>query len=192
MATLQLLHAPILNSSAQVLILPVNSAGVFLDPILMRTKTLYPDSYQRYRRACLDSSLAAGSCLMYKRQRECAGLSTSSNGNQPIYIANLVISDHPYHPTRSRWLTAALTDLCQQLLPLIRYEGVRRIALLTRPLIVASPQQTDISITPVNSSNAPNFEPLDWYAETLPLLTQYLQALPKVRIDFHLPKNITI
>ncbi|MGM8888446.1 hypothetical protein ACS8FD_21130, partial [Psychrobacter sp. 1U2] len=35
MTTLRLTHDPILNSSAQVLILPVNSTGIFLDPILM-------------------------------------------------------------------------------------------------------------------------------------------------------------
>ena len=119
MATLQLTHAPILNSSAQLLILPVNTAGILLDPILSRAKTLYPDNYQRYYRACRDSSLAVGSCLLYKRSREQAGLGVSSNGNQPSYIANLVVSDHAYHAVRVRWLTAALADLQQQL---IRYQ----------------------------------------------------------------------
>ena len=66
MATLQLTHAPILNSSAQLLILPVNSAGMLLDPILTRAKTLYPDHYQRYYRACRDGSLVVDSCLLHK------------------------------------------------------------------------------------------------------------------------------
>ncbi|AAZ17949.1 hypothetical protein Psyc_0075 [Psychrobacter arcticus 273-4] len=44
----------ILNSSAQLLIVPVNSAALLLDPILTRAKTLYPDNYQRYYRACRD------------------------------------------------------------------------------------------------------------------------------------------
>ena len=52
MATIEQTHTPILNSNAQVLILPVNSAGVLLDPVLTRCKTLYPDNYQRYHRAC--------------------------------------------------------------------------------------------------------------------------------------------
>lgn len=70
MATLQLTHAPILNSSAQLLILPVNSPGLLLDPILTRVKTIYPDHYQRYYRACRacrDGSLVVGSCLLHKR-----------------------------------------------------------------------------------------------------------------------------
>ena len=113
MATIEQTDTPILNSNAQVLILPVNSAGILLDPVLTRCKTLYPDNYQRYHRACRDGSLMVGSCLLHKRQRELAGLSAAHNGNQPNYIANLVISDHPYHSARTRWLTAALIDLQQ-------------------------------------------------------------------------------
>ena len=184
MATMQLTHAPILNSSAQVLILPVNNAGILLDPVLMRIKTLYPDNYQRYYRACRDGSLETGSCLIHKRSREHPGLGVSSNGNQPSYIANLVISDHAYHPARSRWLTAALTDLSEQLVPLIRYQGIRKIALLARPLAFDNSKS--------NTSNTPSLIPLDWDTDTLPLLNQYLEDLPKVRIDIHLPKSIAI
>ena len=190
MATLQLTHSPILNSSAQLLILPVNSAGMLLDPILTRAKTLYPENYQRYYRACRDGSLTVGSCLLHKRSREQAGLGVSSNGNQPIYIANLVISDHPYHPVRGRWLTAALADLQQQLIPLIRYQGIRHIALLARPLIYKHSRNKADSST--NDSHVANALALDWYIDILPLLMQHLQDLPKVRIDIHLPKAMTL
>lgn len=200
MANLQLTHAPILNSSAQLLILPVNTAGTLLDPILTRAKTLFPDNYQRYYRACRDGSLSAGSCLLHKRTREQAGLGISSNGNQPSYIANLVISDHPYHPTRSRWLTDALIDLHHQLIPLIRYQGIRRIALFARPLI-DSQSRSNVSnasngsssnSTSSNSSDVANSLPLDWHSDILPLLTQQLRDLPKLRIDVHIPKSINI
>ena len=191
MATLQLTHTPILNSSAQLLILPVNSAGILLDPILTRAKTLYPDNYQRYYRACRDGSLMVGSCLLHKRSREQAGLGVSSNGNQPIYIANLVISDHPYHPVRGRWLTGALADLQQQLIPLIRHQGIRHIALLARPLIYKhSRNEADASTN--ESHHIANALPLDWHIDILPLLRQHLQDLPKVRIDIHLPKAMTL
>lgn len=195
MANLQLTHAPILNSSAQLLILPVNTAGTLLDPILTRAKTLFPDNYQRYYRACRDGSLSAGSCLLHKRTREQVGLGISSNGNQPSYIANLVISDHPYHPTRSRWLTDALIDLHHQLIPLIRYQGIRRIALFARPLI-DSQSRSDVSNLSngpsSNSTDVANSLPLDWHSDVLPLLTQQLQDLPKLRIDVHIPKSINI
>ena len=200
MANLQLTHAPILNSSAQLLILPVNTAGTLLNPILMRAKTLFPDNYQRYHRACRDGSLSVGSCLLHKRTREQAGLGISSNGNQPSYIANLVVSDHPYHPTRTRWLTTALIDLQHQLVPLVRYHGIRRVALLAHPLI-DNRLRSDVSNLSdsfssndfsSNSSDVANSLPLDWYLDILPLLTQQLQDLPKLRIDVHVPKSINI
>ena len=192
MANLQLTHAPILNSSAQLLILPVNNAGILLDPILTRSKNLYPDNYQRYYRACRDGSLMVGSCLMHKRSREQAGLGVSSNGNQPSYIANLVISDHPYHPTRSRWLTAALVDLQQQLIPLIRYQGIRRVALLARPLISSHAQNGSAQNNDIDNAELARSIALDWHSDILPLLTHHLEDLPKLRIDIHLPKYINI
>ena len=192
MAHLQLTHAPILNNSAQLLILPVNNAGILLDPILTRSKNLYPDNYQRYYRACRDGSLMVGSCLVHKRSREQAGLGVSSNGNQPSYIANLVISDHPYHPTRSRWLTAALVDLQQQLIPLIRYQGIRRVALLARPLITSHAQNPSAQNNDIDNAELAKSIALDWHTDILPLLTRHLQDLPKLRIDIHLPKNINI
>ena len=186
MAILQLTHAPILNSSAQLLILPVNSAGVLLDPILTRTKRLYPDNYQRYYRACRNGSLEIGSCLLHKRSREQAGLGVSSNSSQPSYIANLVISDHPYHPARLRWLTAALIDLQQQLIPLIRYQGIRKVAILARPLLFDNTSNTRED----KEGNPENILPLDWQTTTFPLIKQYLQGLPKLRIAVHVPKGI--
>lgn len=197
MANLQLTEAPILNSSSQLLILPVNTAGLLLDPILTRAKSLYPDNYQRYYRACRDGSLVVGSCLMHKRAREQAGLSVSGNGNQPSYIANLVISDHPYHPTRSRWLAAALLDLQQQLIPLIRYQGIRRTALLARPLIYthlhsSSTKNNDCQNDADQNIESENSISLDWHNDILPLIYHHLQDLPKLRVDIHLPKDITI
>lgn len=192
MAHLQPTHAPILNSSAQLLILPVNNAGILLDPILTRSKNLYPDNYQRYYRACRDGSLMVGSCLMHKRSREQAGLGVSSNGNQPSYIANLVISDHPYHPTRSRWLTAALVDLQQQLIPLIRYQGIRRVALLARPLITSHAQNPSAQNNDIDNAELAKSIALDWHSDVLPLVTHHLEDLPNLRIDIHLPKDINI
>ena len=178
----------------------VRTAGTLHDPILMRAKTLFPDNYHRYHRACRDGSLSVGSCLLHKRTREQAGLGISSNGNQPSYIANLVISDHPYHPTRTRWLTAALIDLHHQLVPLIRYHGIRRVALLAHPLIDNRLRSNVSNSSNGSSSNSPSFNstdvanslPLDWHSDILPLLTQQVQDLPKLRIDLHVPKRINI
>ena len=171
------------------MLLPVNNAGLLLDPVLTRSKTLYPDNYQRYHRACRDGSLPVGSCLLHKREHERAGLGANSNSNQPIYIANLIVSDHPYHPTRKRWLTAALNDLGEQLMPLIRYKGIRKMSVLTRPLIFSSSSNDGTSNIDLGVTNT---VPLDWQATTLPLLIEHLQDLPKLRIELHLPKSVDI
>lgn len=193
MASLQPTHTPILNSRAQVLILPVNTAGILLDPVLLRSKSLYPDNHQRYRRACLDGSLMVGSCLLHKRALEITGLGASNNGNQPRYIANLVISDHPYHATRTRWLSAALLDLRQQLMPMIRYHGVRKLALLGRPLTSVHQSTSDTAHPSASATTSPT-EPHnpDWHTIVLPLLQQHLQDLPKVSIDLHLPRDLSL
>ena len=192
-AIIEQTHSPILNSNAQVLLLPVNSAGILLDPVLTRSKMLYPDNYQRYHRACRDSSLQVGSCLLHKREHERAGLGANSNSNQPIYIANVVISDHPYHPTRKQWLGAALDDLAQQLMPLIRYQGIRKMSVLTRPLISNNRFDRD-RFENVNTEliNHTISLPLDWQSTTLPLLIKHLQDLPKLRIELHVPKSVYI
>ena len=98
-----------------------------------------------------------------------------------------MISNHPYHSARAQWLIAALNDLSQQLIPLIRYQGIRRVALLARPLVYDN-SRDDANDVP----NSKNLMPLDWHTDTLPLLTKYLQDLPKIRIDIHLPKDINI
>ena len=205
MATLQFTETPILQHPAQMLILPVNNAGIILDPVIARCKTLYPDNYQRYRKACMDGQLQVGSSLLVKRQRDHAGLSASSNGNRPNHIANLVVCDHPYHPTRRAWLNSALDALKAQLYELMRYEGIRSAALLARPLIYPSLNKdplvstsdssllsplpsTQLSTPPSAELNAPV---LEWHKDIMPLLEQKLSDLPKLRIDIHLPKNLT-
>ena len=191
MALIQLTHEPILNSNAQVLILPINSAGILIDRVLMHCKTLYPDNYHHYRRACHDGTLTVGSCLLHKRTLERAGLAASPNGNQPLYIANLVVSDHPHHPPRQLWLQNAIIDLHRQLIALIRYRGIRRIALLTRPLIFNSePTSIDTMSDTDDSTNIRS--PLDWQSVTLPLLQAQLQTLPNVTINLHVPQNFAI
>ena len=194
MAIIHQTHDPILNSNAQVLVLPVNTAGKLLDPILARSKTLYPDNYQCYLRACQDGTLQVGSCLLHKCQREHTGLGAPTNSKQPSYIANLIISDHPYHPTRASWLAAALMQLQQQLFPLIQHQGIRKIAILARPLLPNHAHNHTHNHTHTDSKT-PRISailPLDWCDITLPLITQHLQDLPRLRIELHMPRHMAL
>ena len=183
MAILTVTRAPILNTRAQVLVLPVNTAGILLDPILLRTQTLYADNYQQYRRACLESQLTVGRCLLHKRQRERAGLGVSGNGNQPEYIANLAIARHPYHDPKAVWLNAALVDFQQQLTKLIRYQGVRRLAILARPLLPLCTNNGD--------AQADHETTLAESEASVLALFDVLKDVPRVRIDIHLPRALS-
>ena len=87
-------------------------------------------------------------------------------------------------------MTAALADLQQQLIPLIRYQGIRNTALLARPLIYSHSRNEANPAT--NEAPIANALPLDWHVDILPLLMQHLQDLPNIRIDIHLPKDITL
>ena len=193
MAVFSLTRAPILSTRAQVLVLPVNTAGILLDPILMRTQTLYADNYRQYRRACLESWLTAGSCLLHKRQREYAGLGASSNGNQPQYIANLTIARHPYHNPKTVWLNAALMDLKQQLIKLIRYEGVRRIAIFARPLLsLCSDNHFDTADAIKDGYSEIDSKALNVSDAAVLALFDELKDVPRLRIDIHLPRLPTL
>lgn len=201
MAVINLTHDPILNSSAQILVLPVSHAGTFVDSVLIRSRTLYPDNYEHYYQSCRNGRLKIGKCLLHKRVLESTGLTAADTRKQPTYIANMVITDHPHHPTRSRWLESALYDLQQQLIPLILNQGIRRVSILARPLIyipsqAPQPSYTASPATEHSYSIYPNrsagFTPLDWHSVILPLFVKYLQGLPKVRIDVHLPKTTAI
>lgn len=187
MAIIEQTDQPILQSQAQLLVLPVNSEGSLLHPILARCKTLFPDNYQAYYRQCLDGTLTVGDCLLIKRQKEHFGLSSTSNRNQPTYIANLIVTDSAHHPTHKAWLIKSLQNLYQATYQLIRYQGLRRIAILTHPLTLNNHYQDTQTLTPVTSSKI-----LNWHDDILPIITQILSSLPSVRIDCHLPKQTPI
>lgn len=202
MATFVQTHSPILSAPAQLLLLPVNSAGVILDPIISRCKTLYPDNYQSYRRLCLQGKLNPGQCLLVTLNKQQTGLSAASTGNRVAYVANLLVSDHPYHPVRQQWLSDALEDLHPQLWQLVRYHGLRRMALWADPLIAplakygdSSSQQPQATSQPQlidqnSHQDPPSQVPvLDWQQQVYPLLQQHLADIPKLQIDIHLPKQ---
>lgn len=193
---------PFLQSRAQVFVLPVNSTGNLLDRVSNRCQGLYPDNHHVYRQACQRGELPAGSLLMHKRQREHSGLGVASNQNNPDYIANVVVSDHPYHPMRRLWLETALQTLAEAIIRPMRYEGIRHLAIHCRPLIYedyhADKQDSgDINMGEfanqrfVNQRSAELSVPvLQWQEDIKPIIVRVLSPLPKLRVDLHLPKHL--
>lgn len=175
MAQPHLITTPILRSNPQLLVLPVNTEGTILDTVVARCKTLYPENYQVYRKQCLDGELATGTSLLIKRQRQTLGLSASSNANRLTHIANLAVTDHPYHTPRMRWLKSALQALYDQSYQLMRYDGLRHLSFWAKPLISQ------------NTTPRPDdFPALDWQTQILPLIQQTFEPLPKVRVEIYL------
>lgn len=219
MAQIEERTEPFLQSRAQVFVLPVNSTGNLLDRVSNRCKSLYPDNHHAYRQACQRGELPAGSLLMHKRQREHSGLAVASNQNNPDYIANLLVSDHPYHPMRRLWLETSLQALAEALMRPIRYEGIRHIAMHCQPLIYTDHHDTDhhahkkgknsISLAPeLVVSELANKQlqthhmaehqmaklgvpVMRWKEDIKPIIVRVLSPLPKLRVDLHLPKHLT-
>lgn len=189
---------PFLQSRAQIFVLPVNSTGNLLDRVSNRCKGLYPDNYQAFRQACQRGELPAGSLLMQRRQRERFGLGATSNQNNPDYIANLVVSDHPYHPMRQLWLENALTALTESLMRPIRYQGIRHIAIHCKPLIYENDYTDEnnkavnviqtVGNPPHNADTQLNVPVMQWDRDIKPIMVHFLAPLPKLRVDLHLPK----
>ena len=76
-------------------------------------------------------------------------------------------------------------------MPLIRYQGVRKAALLARPLLASSSaNRTEPNRTGLTTETTAL--PLDWHSVVLPLINQHLQALPKLRIAVHTPKSLSL
>lgn len=135
MATFFVSHRPFLQTTAKLLILPMSSDGTILNPILARTKSLYPSNYETYRRRAIDGELVLGDVLLHKIQKHITGLSAPNN-HTADYIANLITTHHAHHSSELSTLKTAFAHLNPQLFELVRYQGLRQAAMLASPLFL--------------------------------------------------------
>lgn len=197
MATIRYTSGRLMQSSCQLLVLPLSSADTnsLQDAVISRCMRLYPNNYQTYSRECMEGNLQVGSCLLVKRQREKAGLSASTNADRLQYIANLLVYDAPNHPIRRKWLLDALYDLSTQVHPLIQHQGLKSIAVYARPLIYPTHAQNDSDFArrqasiPVPSADL-HAPIMDWENDIRPLMESILTKIPKVKIDIHVPSHV--
>lgn len=138
-------HAPFLQSRAQLFILPMASDGTVLHTVLARAKTLYPTNYEHYVQACRDGVLM-GDVLLERTQKQQTGLGVGGNQGAE-YVAYLITTEHAHHNTQASTLKKCLDKLEPRLYELMRYQGLRRIAMLTQPLFKdTSPNVTAIQL----------------------------------------------
>lgn len=132
-------HAPFLQSRAQLVILPMSADGNILHPVVARTKSVFADNHEHYYKKAIAGELMIGEALVYHLTKQHTGLGVQTSTAE--YVANLITQKSPEQPISVRTLTLCLNSLKPKLYELMRYQGVRRVALLGSALLKA--QMTD-------------------------------------------------
>lgn len=181
MTTFLATHEPFLQSRAKLLILPMSADGTILNPVLARTKSLYPSNYEAYKRQAVDGQLRLGDVLLHKTETHTTGLSPSTH--QADYIANLITTHHAHHSTELSTLKTGFTALHPKLFELMRYHGLRQVAMLATPLFLP-PTGNPAYTTP--STHRPMSGEQFWQT-----LIQTLE-MPRLHIAVHFSKDIVL
>lgn len=132
-------HAPLLQSKAQLIILPMSADGNILHPVVARTKSVFFDNYDRYHKQAIAGELKLGDVLVCRIAKQHTGLGVQTSTAE--YVANLIAQKSPEQPISVRTLTLCLNNLKPKLYELMRYQGVRRVAFLGSALLKT--QMTD-------------------------------------------------
>lgn len=142
----------------QALILPVAVSGIHKHRLLLRLQSLYPDQYRFYKNACEKSEFNVGEVLLYKTQRDLAGLGVGGALSKPKFIINIGVTDHSDHPIHLSYLKQALIQLEPIILRWGRYEGIRRVAVLAPDSLIVPHE-------------------MDFETDILPLIQKYLNPI---------------
>ncbi|MDO4896580.1 MAG: hypothetical protein Q3971_04380 [Moraxella sp.] len=132
-------HEPFLQSKAQLLVLPVSTDGNICHPVVARCKSLFFDNYDHYYKKAIVGELSLGDALVCRLNKQLTGLGVQTGRAE--YIANIVTQKSPTHPISTRMFVLCLKNLKPQLYELMRYKGIRRVAMLGSALLVQ--QMTD-------------------------------------------------
>lgn len=121
-----------LQSKAQMLVLPVSADGQITHATVAYCCRLFLQSYEQYRKQAMAGELTLGRVLIYRLQSQAGlGMPTTSVN----YVANMVIQQSAEHPVSVRTLRTCFTALKPKLYELMRYQGLRRVAILGSALI---------------------------------------------------------
>ncbi len=126
-----------LQSSAQLLILPMSRDGVVTHPLITRTMLLYPSFYSLYRHKAMMGEWALSDTWVHKVQQEVTGLGVGSN-RKATHIAALITHTHAHHSAVPSTLKQTISALNPQLYQLMRYQNLRHAAFLVAPLLADS------------------------------------------------------
>lgn len=133
MARIFALHEPFLQSKAQLLVIPVSADGHILHPVIARSKSMFVDNYDSYHKKARAGELLLGDVLLHKIQKQHTGLGVQMGGAE--YVAHIIAHQSPVQPISVRTFTKCLNNFKPHLYELMRYKGVRRVAILGSALL---------------------------------------------------------
>lgn len=121
-----------LQSKAQMLVLPVSADGQISHATVAHCCRLFVQNYEQYRKKATAGELMLGEVLVHRLQSQ-AGLGASTTSVD--YVANMVVQQFAEHVVSVRMLRTCLVALKPKLYELMRYQGLRRVAILGSALV---------------------------------------------------------
>lgn len=160
----------------------MSSDGTVLNPVLARTKSLYPSNYEAYREQALDRALKLGDVLLHKTEKHITGLSAPNNF-MADYIANIITTNHAHHASELSILTIAFKTLNPMLFELMRYKGLRHVAMFATPLFLPPTGNPDF----VQPSIHRPISPMHFWQ----IVTELLDV-PRIQVTVHFGREIDL
>ncbi len=172
-------HEPFLQSKAQMLIMPVSTDGNISHPVIARCKRLFADNYDQYQKKAMGGELVLGEAWICRLARQTTGLDIQTGGAE--YIANLITQKFPEQPISVRLFRRCLVSLKPQIYELMRYKGVRRVAILGSALVVKDMPNQESGV-------------IEWLTaeKVVKICQEVLGDVPKLTIEVYFGKNIQL
>lgn len=171
-------HEPFLQSKAQMLIMPVSTDGNITHPVIARCKGLYADNYEHYQKKAIEGELSLGDALVFRISKQTTGLGVQTGGAE--YVGSLVVQKFPEQPISVRMLTRSLTALKPHVYELMRYKGLRRVAILGSALLVKDATQESSTVEWLTAEHVLN------------VCQDVLGDVPKLTVEVHFGRDIPL
>lgn len=171
-------HEPFLQSRAQMLIMPVSTDGNIAHPVIARCKGLYADNYEHYQKKAIGGELSLGDALVFRISKQTTGLGVQTGGAE--YVGSLVVQKFPEQPISVRMLTRSLTALKPHIYELMRYKGLRRVAILGSALLVKDNTQESSAVEWLTAEHIMN------------VCQDVLGDVPKLTVEVHFGRDIPL
>ncbi|WP_066805326.1 hypothetical protein [Moraxella oblonga] len=169
-------HEPFLQSKAQLLVLPMSADGNIFHPVVARCKSQFYDNYDYYHKKATAGELNLGDVWIHTLTKQLTGLGVQTDRVE--YIANIIAQKSPKHCISVRMFERCLINLKPQIYDLMRYKGLRRMAILGSALLVN------------DESPNPNSQ-ITWLTpqDILQSCHTVLGDVPKLTIEVHFGKD---